>query len=79
MIYAAKILNRIFWQTRGTAEGRPCPPAHQPYDCGMRPLRYSINITLDGCVDHREGVPDEELHRQATETLRRPMRSFSAG
>ena len=27
----------------------------------MRPLRYSINVTLDGCVDHREGVPDEEL------------------
>ena len=29
----------------------------------MRPLRYSINVTLDGCVDHRAGVPDEELHR----------------
>src|SRR3954464_14482029 len=29
----------------------------------MRPLRYSINVTLDGCVDHRVGVPDEELHR----------------
>lgn len=29
----------------------------------MRPLRYSINITLDGCVDHRAGIPDEELHR----------------
>ena len=36
----------------------------------MRPLRYSINVTLDGCCDHREGVPDEELHRHATETLR---------
>jgi dihydrofolate reductase len=35
----------------------------------MRPLRYSINITLDGCCDHRVGVPDEELHRHATETL----------
>jgi hypothetical protein len=22
----------------------------------MRPLRYSINITLDGCVDHRDGT-----------------------
>lgn len=31
----------------------------------MRPLRYSINVTLDGCVDHREGVPDEETHRHA--------------
>lgn len=29
----------------------------------MRPLRYSINITVDGCVDHRAGIPDEELHR----------------
>jgi len=36
----------------------------------MRPLRYSINVTLDGCVDHRAGiVPDEELHRRAAETL----------
>ena len=35
----------------------------------MRPLRYSINITLDGCCDHRSGVPDEELHRHATENL----------
>lgn len=35
----------------------------------MRPLRYSINVTLDGCCDHREGIPDEELHRRATETL----------
>ena len=35
----------------------------------MRPLRYSINITLDGCCDHRAGIPDEELHRHATENL----------
>ncbi|MFI5201287.1 MAG: dihydrofolate reductase family protein [Candidatus Kapaibacterium sp.] len=37
----------------------------------MRPLRYSINVTLDGCCDHREGIADEELHRHATETLAR--------
>ena len=35
----------------------------------MRPLRYSINVTLDGCCDHREGVPDEDLHRNAVENL----------
>jgi dihydrofolate reductase len=35
----------------------------------MRPLRYSLNLTLDGCYDHRLGVPDEETHRHATETL----------
>lgn len=29
----------------------------------MRPLRYSINVTLDGCCDHRVMIPDEELHR----------------
>ncbi len=30
----------------------------------MRLLRYSINVTLDGCVDHLAGIaPDEEMHR----------------
>ena len=36
-----------------------------------RPLRYSINITLDGCCDHRAGVADEDLHRHHTENLSR--------
>src|SRR5919202_6283539 len=35
----------------------------------MRPLRYSINVTLDGCCDHREGIADEDLHRHAVENL----------
>jgi dihydrofolate reductase len=35
----------------------------------MRPLRYSINVTLDGCCDHREGVVDEDLHRHAAENI----------
>ena len=35
----------------------------------MRPLRYSINVTLDGCVDHRAGSADEELHRFWAEKL----------
>jgi dihydrofolate reductase len=35
----------------------------------MRPLRYSINVTLDGCCDHRAGVPDEDLHRHATANI----------
>ncbi len=37
----------------------------------MRPLRYSINVTLDGCCDHREGFADEDLHRHAVENLNR--------
>ncbi len=36
----------------------------------MRPLRYSINVTLDGCCDHRAGVPDEDLHRHWAENTR---------
>jgi hypothetical protein len=35
----------------------------------MRPLRYSINVTLDGCCDHRVMIADEELHRHAVENL----------
>jgi dihydrofolate reductase len=35
----------------------------------MRPLRYSINVTLDGCCDHREGIADEDLHRNALENI----------
>src|SRR5436190_16981436 len=39
------------------------------YSYGMRPLRYAINVTLDGCVDHRAGSKDEELHRFWAEKL----------
>ncbi|HZP18822.1 MAG TPA: dihydrofolate reductase family protein [Bauldia sp.] len=35
----------------------------------MRPLRYSVNVTLDGCCDHRAMVADEELHRHAAEGI----------
>ena len=26
----------------------------------MRPLRFSINVTLDGCYDHTVGIADED-------------------
>src|SRR5215471_6091215 len=35
----------------------------------MRPLRYSINVTLDGCCDHRVGIADEDIHRHAMENI----------
>jgi len=35
----------------------------------MRPLRYSINVTLDGCCDHRAIPPDEDMHRHWAERL----------
>lgn len=37
----------------------------------MRPLRYSINVTLDGCCDHRAVIADEELHRHHAANLER--------
>ena len=37
----------------------------------MRPLRYSINVTLDGCCDHRAMIADEEIHRHAIENIER--------
>ena len=37
----------------------------------MRPLRFSINVTLDGCIDHRVGIPDEALHRHAAAGIER--------
>ncbi|MCR2792129.1 dihydrofolate reductase family protein [Microbacterium sp. zg.Y625] len=38
----------------------------------MRPLRYSINITLDGCCHHEAGLaPDEESMRYWTAEMQR--------
>jgi len=33
----------------------------------MRPLRFLINITLDGCCDHRAAGPVEGVHRRVVE------------
>ena len=35
----------------------------------MGPLRYSVNVTLDGCCDHRAIPADEELHLHAIRNL----------
>jgi hypothetical protein len=32
----------------------------------MRPLRYSINVTLDGCCDHLAIAPHEERPRHVS-------------
>lgn len=37
----------------------------------MRSLRYSINITLDGCCDHRVMIPDEATHQHAAAQVAR--------
>jgi dihydrofolate reductase/REP element-mobilizing transposase RayT len=50
----------------------PSPVADRSYPrypSQMRSLRYSINVTSDGCCDHREMTADEDLHRNATKNL----------
>ena len=38
----------------------------------MRPLRYSINVTLDGCCHHEAGLPpDEDSMRHWTDEMAR--------
>lgn len=39
----------------------------------MRPLRYSINVTLDGCVDHAATAfrPGAEIHQHAADWMAR--------
>ncbi|NUQ86978.1 MAG: deaminase [Glycomyces artemisiae] len=37
----------------------------------MGALRYSINVTVDGCADHRTGIADDELHEYSAEILDR--------
>ncbi|HKQ14295.1 MAG TPA: dihydrofolate reductase family protein [Steroidobacteraceae bacterium] len=37
----------------------------------MRPLRFSLNVTLDGCYDHRVGIPAPEIHEHAVENFAR--------
>src|SRR5262249_35188725 len=43
-------------------------PLQEP---AIRPPRYFINVTLDGCCDHRAMFADEDLHRHAIENLDR--------
>lgn len=35
----------------------------------MGPLTFALNVTLDGCYDHRVGVADDELHRYWTRVM----------
>jgi hypothetical protein len=48
---------------------RPSKAVDRRYSHGVRPLRYSINVTLDGCCDHRAMMADDDLHRHAVENI----------
>jgi dihydrofolate reductase len=32
-------------------------------------LTFALNVTLDGCIDHREGIADDELHDYFTKLM----------
>jgi hypothetical protein len=51
------------------AESHRCSSTPLEVVYGMRPLRYSINLTLDGCCDHRVMIADEDVHHHAGENL----------
>ena len=58
---------------------RPVPPhagrhlgSRNKGDISVRPLRYSINVTLDGCCHHEAGLPpDEQSMRYWTAEIER--------
>ena len=56
-------------EAQSQSGGHNSGPRHGRYFGAMRPLRYSINVTLDGCCDHRAIPADEDLHRHAVENL----------
>ncbi|MBA3538800.1 MAG: dihydrofolate reductase family protein [Deltaproteobacteria bacterium] len=35
----------------------------------MGRLTFALNVTLDGCCDHREGIADDELHDHFTQLI----------
>src|SRR5215831_9886338 len=57
------------WTTRRHRDHHDRPSNRPLQEHIMRPLRYSINVTLDGCCDHRAMFADEDLHRHAVENL----------
>jgi dihydrofolate reductase len=39
------------------------------YISAMGLLTFGLNVTLDGCYDHREGIADDELHDYFTQLM----------
>src|SRR5919106_1334799 len=66
---ASSDTHRHRWRSQGRVDQQARTRAGYSYV--MRPLRYSINVTLDGCCDHREMFADEDLHRHAVENIDR--------
>src|SRR4051812_45287019 len=47
----------------------PRSPSYLKWTITMGLLTFSINVTLDGCVDHQEGIADDETHAFFTRLL----------
>jgi dihydrofolate reductase len=47
------------------------PPLSLRWDSigAMGLLTFALNVTLDGCCDHREGIADDELHDYFTQLM----------
>ena len=43
------------------------PPNSESTCMGL--LTFSLNLTLDGCVDHQEGIADDETHAFFTQLM----------
>lgn len=55
-------MNQELSNTPTLQHSNPQPPT-------MRKLTYAINVTLDGCCDHTQGIADDELHSFFTNLL----------
>jgi len=42
--------------------GPSCPSAHFVESGAVGLLTFGLNVTLDGCIDHTQGIVDDELH-----------------
>ena len=68
---AATSIKPVWLRRSGAATVPKAAEPRRRYPREMRPLRYSINVTLDGCCDHRAVDGGPELHRHAAANLER--------
>jgi dihydrofolate reductase len=53
----------------GTLPGSIVRPAAPWYISAMGLLTFALNVTLDGCCDHRAAIADDELHDYFTQLM----------
>src|SRR5690606_41243574 len=50
------------WPLRGTRREAAIQRNANPEHPRMGLLTFSLNVTLDGCIDHQVGIADDETH-----------------